>query len=247
MRANALAGWSFKRLRVALLLFFLALTIPTAFLVKQAYSQLKWEAYHQQRVLAEELVGRIDRRYYDSIEIESARSFTDYSFLNIAGDLKANIVQRSPLSQYPPKSAIPGVIGYFQIDNKGQYSTPILPVSDSSGKASGIPRKDLQQRQTLSKQIYQVLTKNRLVRKQKNEARKQDVAIRAKESDADGLVYTEIIPDDEQTVSPAEQEQGEVLAQEAFDMLIARERNKEQTNVRWNERSSSQETEASRA
>jgi len=219
VRANALAGWSIKRLRVALLLFFLALTMPTAILIKQAYSQLKWEAYHQQRVLAEELVSRIDRRYYDMIEIESARSFTDYSFLNIAGDLKANIVQRSPLSQYPPKSAIPGVIGYFQIDNKGQYSTPILPVSDSSGKASGIPRKELKQRLALSKQIYQVLTKNHLVQKQKIEIRKQDIVVRSKESDADGLVFMEIIPDDEQTVSPVEQEQGEGLAQEAFDKL----------------------------
>ena len=30
-----------------LLLFFLALAVPTAVLVRQAYSQLKWEAFHQ--------------------------------------------------------------------------------------------------------------------------------------------------------------------------------------------------------
>jgi len=52
-------GFDKGRLRNLLLLFFLALAIPTAVLIGQAYSQLKWEAFHQYRGLAEELTTRI--------------------------------------------------------------------------------------------------------------------------------------------------------------------------------------------
>ena len=63
--ARPLAGLDPKRLRRWLLLFFLALAIPTGVLVRQAYSQLKWEAFHQHQVLAQELALRIDAEELD--------------------------------------------------------------------------------------------------------------------------------------------------------------------------------------
>ena len=53
------------RLRNFLLLFFVALAVPTAVLIGQAYSQLKWEAFHQYRGVAEELARRVDTRLDD--------------------------------------------------------------------------------------------------------------------------------------------------------------------------------------
>ena len=127
MWRNSLTGLDRKTLRRWLAVFFLALAIPTGILVYQAYSQLKWEAFHQYRVLAEELAARIDARIVQLVNVEEARSFADYAFLNVAGDPAANFLQRSPLSAYPHGSPIPGLVGYFQVDTDGAFTTPLVP------------------------------------------------------------------------------------------------------------------------
>ena len=165
MRRNILASWNRTRLRVTLVLFFLALLIPTAILIKQAWSQLKWEAFHQQRAGAEEFVARIDRRYSELIEAESARRVTDYAFLNIAGDPETSFLQRSPLSEYPVKSALPGVIGYFQIDPAGHFSTPLLPDETRQASDYGIAGDELEQRTDLRNRLLTILADNQLLQR----------------------------------------------------------------------------------
>ena len=127
MFSTSLTGLDRKKLRRWLAVFFLSLAIPTGILVYQAYSQLKWEAFHQYRVLAEELAARIDARIVQLINTEESRSFADYTFLNVAGDPAANFLQRSPLSAYPHTSPIPGLVGYFQVDAQGEFTTPLVP------------------------------------------------------------------------------------------------------------------------
>jgi signal transduction histidine kinase len=163
MARTSMPGLDKKRLRLWLLLFFLALAIPTAILIHQAYSELKWEAFHQHRVLAEELSGRINDRLVELILEEEARPFADYAFLNVAGDPAANLLQRSPLSAYPVKSTIPGLIGYFQVDTKGFLSTPLLPANRGSSMGYGIPKAEQQQRLALQNRVQQILSDNRLV------------------------------------------------------------------------------------
>ena len=160
MLQNTLSSWNKNRLRNILILFFLALTIPTAILINQAYSQLKWEAFHHYRLQAEELSKRIDLRYKELIKAESARPFTDYSFLNVSGNTSSGFLQRSPLSSYPIKSKFPGLIGYFQIDNKGQFSTPLLPPDENNYGLSKIERR---QRSISQSKIYTILSQNKLV------------------------------------------------------------------------------------
>jgi signal transduction histidine kinase len=157
-----------QRLRLVLLLFLLALGIPTLVLIKQAYSQLKWEAFHQHRLLAEELAVRIDRRLNELITTEEARAFTDYTFLVVAGDPAANFLQRSPLSAHPPVTVIPGMVGYFQIDADEVFSTPLLPPSDAEASAYGIDTQQLKERKALQAQIRQILSENRLVQRKKS-------------------------------------------------------------------------------
>ena len=167
MLKNTLTGLDKKKLRRWLLLFFFALVIPTAILIQQSYSRLKWETFHQHQSMANELSDRIDSELLRLIEIEEQRSFTDYSFLNIAGDPKANLLQRSPLSNYPIESEIAGMIGYFQIDNEGKLRTPLLPESiklDTKGDIYGIADKDLALRTELQTKIHQILSRNSLVK-----------------------------------------------------------------------------------
>jgi signal transduction histidine kinase len=162
---RSLTGLDRKTLRLWLALFFLALAVPTTILIKQAYSQLKWEAFHQHRLLAEELARRLDKRLVELIDTEEARAFTDYVFLVVTGDPSANFLQRSPLSTYPVTTGIPGLIGYFQVDTSGTFSTPLLPKAGTSPEAYGISKSELEQRLALAEKIHDILSENRLVQR----------------------------------------------------------------------------------
>ena len=164
MLPNSLVkGLDKRRLRNLLLLFFLALAVPTAVLVWQAYSQLKWEAFHQHRGVAEELTRRIDTRLNDMINTADAGSFADYTFLVVSGDPSANFVQRSPLSAYPVTGDLPGTLGYFQVDTDGVFSTPLLPSEAAQAVNLGIGENEYVNRAQLAEEIQRVLADNRLV------------------------------------------------------------------------------------
>ncbi len=163
MARRSLAGLDRRRLRLWLALFFLALAIPTGVLIRHAYGQLKWESFHRERLLAEEVAKRIDGRLTEAIRVEEGRSFADYGFLILAGDPRANFLQRSPLSAYPVESTLPGLIGYFQVDASGVLSTPLLPGAQRDTAAYGIAPAERAERLALQERIRQILTRNRLV------------------------------------------------------------------------------------
>tara|TARA_R110001592_G_scaffold363393_1_gene687180 strand:- start:22739 stop:24859 length:2121 start_codon:yes stop_codon:yes gene_type:complete len=144
-------------LRLLLSVFFLALALPTAALVWQAYSQLKWEAFHQYRNTAEELTRRINTQLVAAIENLEARSFADYSFLVVT---TANFLQPSVLSTYPVPQDIPGLLGYFQVGTEGEFSTPLLPSNNNYSRISNV---EYQQRRALAEQLRSVLSNNQLV------------------------------------------------------------------------------------
>ncbi len=163
MSRTALTGWHKRRLRLWLAVFFVSLAVPTGVLIRQAYSQLKWEAFQRHRIMAEELVARIDRQLIDLINTEEARSFADYAFLVAEGDPNAGFLQRSPLSLYPAASAIPGLLGYFQVDAEGVFTTPLLPQAGLQPAAYGVSELELGQRRALQDRIREILAENRLV------------------------------------------------------------------------------------
>jgi signal transduction histidine kinase len=156
-------GFDKGRLKRLLALFFLALAVPTGALIWQAYSQLKWEAFHQYRGLAEDLTSRVDAQLINMISTADARSFADYTFLNVTGETKAKFVQRSPLSAYPVTEELPGVMGYFQVDSNGSFSTPLLPPEGADAEQFGIGTAEYSNRLKLAQEIQTVLAENRLV------------------------------------------------------------------------------------
>ncbi|HJP34663.1 MAG TPA: hypothetical protein QF901_01640, partial [Gammaproteobacteria bacterium] len=150
-------GLSERQLRWWLSCFFLALAIPAVLLIYRAYDQLKWEVFHQYRVSAEELTARIDAELSHSIEIEEARSFSDYAFLTVAGEASAGFVQRSPLSAFPVKAGIPGLVGYFQVDSRGTLTSPVVPDPGTDHEAYGVSDDEYRRRLALSEQLQYVL------------------------------------------------------------------------------------------
>ncbi len=212
--------------------FFLSLAIPTGTLVRQAYSQLKWESFHHYRVLSEELAARIDGRLVQLINAEESRSFADYAFLVLAGDPSASFVQRSPLSVFPVTSNIPGLIGHFQIDAQGAFSTPLLPRSELAPREYGISESELQHRLTLQARIQRILKQNRLVSVEKSgvitqqssvsETRRHPLRHRGTRADTDApesiahMDEHESLFVEDAWVAPAE---GQTPAQAGFDQL----------------------------
>jgi signal transduction histidine kinase len=147
-----------NRLRWLLGVFFLALAVPAILLVQQAFKQLELDAFRRYQLLAEEFSERIDQSIAEAVRSEDARRFTDYGFLVVAGDPEANFLQQSPLAAFPVTSAVPGVIGYFQIDSSGSLSTPLLPGRDVDPGAYGISREEQAERAALELQIRAILS-----------------------------------------------------------------------------------------
>ncbi len=156
-------GYDKGRLRNLLAVFFLALAIPTGVLIWHAYGQLKWEAFHQYRGLAEELTSRIDGRLIEMIHSADTRSFADYIFLVVTGDPSASFLQHSPLSAYPVTGNPPGLIGYFQVNTRGEFSSPLLPPEGSDPDKFGIGEEEYKDRLLLTREIHEILADNRLV------------------------------------------------------------------------------------
>jgi len=219
---NSLAGWTRNRLRLWLALFFLALAIPTALLVRHAYSQLKWETFHQYQLLAEELGARIDGRFIELVNKEEARTFADYAFLVVTGDPAASFLQRSPLSSYPATSDIPGLVGYFQIDAEGTLSTPLLPRPGTNAAEYGITREELAQRTALADRLQHILGENRLVQQDRHErlrTQPADTERRDREAKTGGLTSFASSSPAPVTSGGAMVEEESALPQAAFDRL----------------------------
>lgn len=178
------------RLRWTLGLLFVALAMPSAVLVWQTQRQLKWEAFHLQRQLAVELAERIDARLRRLVALEDARGYADYGFLTVAGDPgRSNLLQRSPLAQYPLQSEVPGLIGWFQVDAAGIFSSPLLPDSLQQAAAYGLSPDEIAGRRDVEERVLQVLGRHRLVERRRPLDTEQDIpaaaaAAAAPDSDA---------------------------------------------------------------
>lgn len=143
--------------------FFFALAVPTAILIRQAAKQLRWESFHQLRMQAADLAVRIDGRIDQLVEDEENRPVADYTFLVASGEPRAHFIQRSVLSNYLARPSIPGLVGYFQIDDTGQFSTPLLPIAGAGPASYGIGGTDLKRRTELQSALRGLLLQNQLL------------------------------------------------------------------------------------
>ncbi|GEM_PF-235338 len=140
-----------RGLRRGIGLFFLLLAVPALLLAYRAYEQTQWEVFHRFRVQAEDLSIRIDTDLRAIVAAEDARSFDDYTYLAASTG-----VPRSPLSTLTQHSALPGVVGYFQVDSEGTFSTPLLPRSTDADN-NPLPARDHAERAAISERMRSIL------------------------------------------------------------------------------------------
>ena len=186
-----------SRLGILLVVFFLALAVPTSILVYQAYGQLKWEAFHQHQQLARELTLRIDAGFNDLIQREENRPISEYEFYNVAGSGERGFLQRSPLSAFPPDMDVPGLLGYFQVDGNGRLRTPLVP-EDETGNFS-ISDNELEQRRIQEDFIRGILNQNRLAKKSQLVA--TPLPEKREEADVAAYEFYEPLPSFESTIA----------------------------------------------
>lgn len=174
---KAPAATAKRRLRRTLFGFFLVLTIPILFLLDRVYTQQRNESVFQFRTQAEELTHRIDQCLLAVLDPEQQRPFAEYSFFNVLENplLKSKGVKLSPLSEFPPGTAIPGLFGYFQINPDGSLHTPILPDTENPVKTNshGLSGEELHHRVAFKTKLRQLLTtaSNRVIATKDEEKR----------------------------------------------------------------------------
>ncbi len=155
------------QLRWLIIIFFLLLALPSSFLIYSSLEQLKWQQIYQYQKLADEFNHRIDNEFKKIFHKMEALSIDDFNFLKFEGDEKHAYLQRTLLSAFPVNMHDQGVTGYFQVDNEGRFSTPLLPdktvLSPTEYNNYPVPGNELIQRTALEDKLFEVLLKNQLI------------------------------------------------------------------------------------
>ena len=135
-------GQATRRLRLLLCASLLCVALPLTLLLSRVYQNLAQEVFYQYRTAAEEAVKQVNQRLADILQGEELRPFDEYSFLKVTANplFKNSAIIASPLSELPPQSAVPGVIGYFQINPDGSLNSPVLPDLDEAELAANAER-----------------------------------------------------------------------------------------------------------
>jgi len=154
-----------RRLQFLFTLFFLTLAIPSTLISYIAYKKLGLETFQQYQQTAQSFALEINNTLNLAIKKEESRLDSDYSFLIVEGVPTAKFLQRSILSRYPVESDLPGIVGYFQVDSNGIFSSPLLPENSSQGSFYGLSNEDKLFRKQLSFNLHNILYQNQLVAK----------------------------------------------------------------------------------
>jgi signal transduction histidine kinase len=96
-----------------------------------SYQRMAWESFLHQRFVSERFVTAIEGALLKFIEEEELRPFDHYSFFTATTSEITNnqAFQRSPLAGLNADDSARGIVGYFQIDPDGRFSSPLLPES----------------------------------------------------------------------------------------------------------------------
>lgn len=220
------------RLRLVVIAGLIALVVPSGYLAWHAQQQIKWESLYQNRALAEAFAQRIDDQLKQWIAKEEKRPVSDFEFLQVASQgVKVGYLQISPLSQWPVSEDIPGLLGYFQVDEKGRFSSPLLPENERQALDWGVSETDIEQRRKRNAQVHDILSANQLV------SRRQDSSPPAKSRENVVPVGMPALSSTAGAAAPAapapiapaaESDMDAVYAQKGFDTLnqaVARQKN----------------------
>ncbi len=131
-------GQARRRLRRTLLGVALLVGLLLTTVAYLSYERMRRESFLHQRFIGELFVTALEGAFLKFIEEEELRPFDHYSFFTATRSEITNdqAFQRSPLASESSYDTSRGVVGYFQIDPQGRFSSPLLPESGSSTQAA---------------------------------------------------------------------------------------------------------------
>jgi len=114
-----------KKLKLLILIFSLALSIPLAYFVLKTYRGLEQEEAATLSYFAETLFDEMERALAVIVQREEGRAVDEYNFLVVPSRQTAEgvRVESSPLSRAPGEDFI---LGYFQNNPDGSFQTPLV-------------------------------------------------------------------------------------------------------------------------
>ncbi len=113
-----------KRLRLFILIFSVAISLPLAFVIWQTYAGLGQEERAQLRYFSETLFDQMEKELAELVQQEENRAVDEYRYLLAQGeDTEDNAQQLSPLAHL----AFPEyILGYLQNNPDGSFQTPLV-------------------------------------------------------------------------------------------------------------------------
>lgn len=166
-----------KRLNLSLAIFVLLLSIPLSFLVKIGFDQFQKDVFLYHLWNSKHVMQNAASDIHMHIKVENNRSIDDYQFFkarNNAGNYDSNATL-SPLASIPDKPSIPGLLSYFQIDESGAFSCPLLPFTSKSSESAEsvnhiLTPEEVEQRLLLREEIKPILAEKGFIKTKKPKA-----------------------------------------------------------------------------
>jgi signal transduction histidine kinase len=112
-----------RRLRWLMLIFFVGLTVPLAYLVFRTNQSLEQEEVAELRFFASTLFDTMEQELAALVIQEEARAIDDYNYHRASTGGEFTGTERSPLS-VPPQADY--ILGYLQNNPDGSFQTPLL-------------------------------------------------------------------------------------------------------------------------
>ena len=168
-----------KRLLLSLAIFVVALSVPLSILVKIGFEQFQKDVFFFHLWNSKHIIQKTASDMKMHIKVENNRAIDDYHFYKAqknSGNYKEGATL-SPLASIPEKSTIPGLLSYFQVDEDGVFSCPLLPFSssdenDPSSVNHILSAEEVAQRLLLREEIKPILIEQGFIKKEKEKVEK---------------------------------------------------------------------------
>ncbi|MBW2641635.1 MAG: HAMP domain-containing histidine kinase, partial [Deltaproteobacteria bacterium] len=114
-----------KQLKIYIIIFCVALSIPLAYLILRTYQALEQEEVAKLQYFAETIFDEMEKELTVVVLKEEGRAVDEYNYKSILSNLVSGAAEAvpSPLSRLPEEDYI---LGYFQNNPDGSFQTPLV-------------------------------------------------------------------------------------------------------------------------
>jgi signal transduction histidine kinase len=114
-----------KQLKIYIIIFCVALSVPLAYLILRTYQALEQEEVAKLHYFAETIFDEMEKELTAVVLKEERRAVDEYNYKSILPNLVSGATEAvpSPLSRLPEKDYI---LGYFQNNPDGSFQTPLV-------------------------------------------------------------------------------------------------------------------------